>query len=205
MVNLNKYFDRIYVINLDKRQDRYQSFLNEMNRLSIDGVKRFSAIDGSVIQPPNKSILPGELGILLTHLEIIKECKKDNLNNVLIMEDDVYFTDEIYDIDNYMLKLPEDWDLLYFGGNHHYGNNPLNVNDKILKLNFTVALQCIGIKNTMFDQIILKLSESLKPVDVYYAEFQKENNSYCFKPNIAKQKPGYSNIQNRIVDYSNFF
>ncbi len=121
------------------------------------------------------------------------------------MEDDLYFTDEIKNLDEYMTLTPDNWDFIYFGGNHKYGTHPEIINHKILKLNYTVALQCVGIKSTMFDVIENLISKLEKQVDAYYADLHKKYNAYGFYPNIAKQSPGFSDIQNRNVNYSFFF
>jgi GR25 family glycosyltransferase involved in LPS biosynthesis len=205
MVNFNKYFDRIYVINLDRRPDRFKSFQKEIDKYGIKNVERFSAIDGSTISPINNKLLIGEIGILQSHLEIIKKCREDGLNNVLIMEDDVYFSDEILKLDEYMESVPRDWEFLYFGGNHFYGKQPELINDKIIKLNYTVALQCVAINSSVFKVIESILPEMQKQVDTYYADLQNTFNSYGVYPNIAKQVAGLSDIQNKNVDYTNFF
>jgi len=205
MVNLSKYFDKIYVINLDRRPDRYESFQTEIAKYGIENVERFSAIDGTTIMANNMKLLPGEIGVLESHLDIIKKCKEEGLNNVLIMEDDVYFSDEILKLDEYMASVPEDWEFLYFGGNHVYGKPPVLVNDKVIKLNYTVALQCVAINSSVFDVVEGVLPKRQKQVDAYYAELQETFNVYGFYPNMAKQTSGFSDIQNRNVDYSIFF
>ena len=205
MVNLKKHFDKIYVINLDRRPDRFETFKKELSKYDINDVEKFSAIDGSKIEIINSPILSGELGVLESHLEIIRKCKEENIKNVLILEDDVYFTDEVLNLDDYMSKVPSDWDFIYFGGNHVYGQKPQLINDKIIKLNFTVALQCVAINSSMFEIIEMVLSKKQKQVDGYYADLHNRFNAYGFYPNMAKQKAGFSDIQNRNVDYSNFF
>ena len=205
MVNLSKYFDKIYVINLDRRRDRYESFQAEMAKYGIENVERFSAIDGTTIMANNVPLLAGELGVLESHLKIVKKCKEEGLNNVLIMEDDVLFSNEILKLDEYMALVPKDWEFLYFGGNHVYGQPPTLINDKIIKLNYTVALHCVAINGSIFEVIEAILSKRKKQVDAYYAELHNTFNAYGFYPNMAKQTVGFSDIQNRNVDYSNFF
>lgn len=204
MIDLTKYFDRIYVINLDRRQDRYDSFKKEMAKYGIENIERFSAIDGATLNKTT-SLLPGEIGVLLSHFEIIKKCKEEGLKNVLILEDDVYFSNEILKLSEYMSLVPTDWDFIYFGGNHVYGQPPELINEKILKLNYTVALQCVAINSTIFDVIEAILPKMKKQVDAYYADLHKTFNAYGFYPSMAKQVAGFSDIQNRIVDYSNYF
>lgn len=205
MVNLNKYFDKIFVINLDRRPDRYEDFKKEMSKYGIENVERFSAIDGSTISTNDVPLLTGEIGVLLSHLEIIKKCKEEGYDNVLIMEDDVCFSEEILKLEEYMSSVPSDWDFIYFGGNHVYGQPPALINDKIIKLNFTVALQCVAINSSMFEIIESILPKRKKQVDAYYAELHNRFDAYGFYPNMAKQTAGFSDIQNRNVDYSNFF
>lgn len=204
MIDLNKYFDEIYCINLDRRKDRYGLFLQEVNKYNISNINRFSAIDGNTLAG-EYPILKGELGVLESHLKIISEAKDKNLSSVLIMEDDVIFSDEIYKLDEYMSLVPKDWDMIYFGGNHIYGPKPIRINQKVLKLEYTVALQCVAIKNTVFDAILALLPLRKKQVDTYYGQLQNGYNAYGFYPSMAKQRVGFSDIQNRIVDYNNFF
>jgi hypothetical protein len=205
MINLKNYFDRVYVINLDRRPDRFESFNKELEKHGIEEVERFSAIDGTTIMSNGIPLLVGELGVLESHHQIIKKCIEDNVKNVLILEDDVYFTNEILKLDDYIKSVPSDWDFIYFGGNHVYGEPPHLINDKIIKLNFTVALQCVAINSSMFEIIDSILLKRKKQVDAYYAELHNRFNAYGFYPNMAKQTAGFSDIQNRYIDYSNFF
>ena len=203
-MGFNKYFENIFCINLEKRKDRWDSFTEEMKKHSITGVVKYKGIDGGEIYNPTR-MLNGELGILLTHLSLIKECKNRNYENVLIFEDDLVLHENYNNLGDYMNQVPNDWDFIYFGGNHVYGDKPEKINDNILKLNYTVALHCVAIKNTMFDIIIDKLNKFENQVDACYADLHKSVNCYGITPNIALQKEGFSNIQNKIVNYNNFF
>lgn len=204
MINLNEYFEKVYCINLDRRPDRYKIVTEEFKKFDMKGVERYSAIDGNILEN-NSPLLNGELGILETHYNIIKTCKENNVKNVLIIEDDVYFTNEITLIEDYLKLVPNDWDLLYFGGNHTYGTPPIKINDKVLKLNFSVALHCVAINQSIYDAILTLLPLKKKQVDSYYGQLQNGYNGYCFYPNIAKQKADFSDIQNKFVDYNNYF
>lgn len=96
-----KIFDRIYCINLDRRPDRWEQVSKEFIKYNIDNVIRFSGVDGANLTN-TYNLLNGELGILETHLRIIDICKKDNIKDVLIMEDDVRFSNDINSIDEYI-------------------------------------------------------------------------------------------------------
>lgn len=203
-MKLDDFFSKVYCINLKKRNDRWKEFVNEMSKYSITKYEKYDAINGDIIKNKTK-LLNGELGVLLSHYNIIKKCKENNIESVLIMEDDVVFTDEINNISDYIELIPDNWDFIYFGGNHVYGKEPVKINNKIIKLNYTVALHCVAIKKTMFDLILNMLDKKEKQVDAYYADLHKFANAYGVSPNIALQRESYSDIQKKVVNYSNFF
>ena len=59
--------------------------------------------------------------------------------------------------------------------------NTVLVNDKVIKLNYTVALQCVAINSSVFDVVEGVLPKRQKQVDAYYAA-AKSNTVYCFEP-----------------------
>jgi GR25 family glycosyltransferase involved in LPS biosynthesis len=203
---ISNYFDNIYCINLKSRPDRWKQATDEFNKFNINTVKRYNAVDGSKVTNPNPRLLKGEVGVLLTHINLIEMAQRRGYKNILILEDDVYFTDELLKLEEYMNSVPEDWDMLYFGANHVYGKLPLEIiNEKIVRLNYSVGLQCVAIKNTMFDKILDIVPNIDKQIDAYYADMMKSYNIYCFNPNMALQREGFSDIQQQNVNYDRFF
>lgn len=204
---MKNYFDKIYCINLDRRKDRWDETLLELSKWELsDSVTRFSAVDGNTLI--NDTIINnGELGILTTHINIINEAKEKGYKNILIIEDDIEFTEEILNLEQYMSSVPEDWDMLYFGGNHnkHMGKQINFLNEKIIKLNETYGIHCVVINNTIYDLILDLISRRGKPIDVYYADIQKSYNCYGFNPSIALQRESFSDIQNKNVNYKWLF
>lgn len=199
---LKEYFDKIYCINLDRRKDRWEETIKELDKWGIsDEVERYSAVDGSLLENPYK-VNNGELGLIETHLKIIKEAKDKNYKNVLILEDDIEFTDEIKNINNYFAMLPKKWDILWFGANHnkHMGNKINLINEKIIKCNKAYSTHCIAFNNSIYDLVIELLLRRQKAVDVYYSEIQNGYDCYSFHPSIALQRASYSDIQNKNQD-----
>lgn len=206
-MKLFNWFDKVYCINLDRRIDRWGETINEFEKWGLkDYVERYSGIDGKDIENNNK-INNGELGILLTHLKIITEAKEKNYKNILILEDDIEFTEKINDIDDYMSLVPTDWDMIYFGGNHnrHMGKSINFINDKIIKLNDTYGIHCVALNNSVYDVILEIIIGKNKAIDVYYADIQKSYNCYGFNPSIALQRESFSDIQNKNVNYKWLF
>ena len=203
-MKITDFFDKTFCINLDRRFDRWEECLIEFKKYGIEDVVRWSAIDGNNINKLGSCEKSSQTALILTNIDIIEDSIKNNLKNVLIMEDDIKFSDEVYNISEYYKYLPEDWDMVYFGGNHnsHMGvNPPLIINEKVCKLHNTFTTHCVGINGKSFNTIINKLKEFNNPLDVIYTELQRSLNVYCFYPLIATQRISYSDIEGRVVNY----
>jgi len=204
---LTKYFDKAFCVNLKRRPDRWKNSLKEFAKHNLDDIERYQAIDGKLYDwsttTYNENLLKGELGIMETHINIITEAIEKGYSSVVIFEDDVYFMPEIANLEEYINSVPSDWDMIYFGGNHTYGGIPDQVNEKIMRLHNTFALEGVVIRDTLFNKILELATKREKPIDGYYADLQKTNNIYGFFPNMTVQKIDYSDIQNKKVDYFN--
>jgi GR25 family glycosyltransferase involved in LPS biosynthesis len=201
-MRLDKYFDKIYCINLDRRKDRWEETIKELDKWGLtDEVERYSAIDGKDIKG-SYPISLGNVGLIDTNIKILEEAKEKKYKNILILEDDVEFTNGIKDLKDYYDNIPKDYDMIWFGGNHnlHMGKSLSRVNEKIIKLHSTYATHAVMINESMFDVIPTLISKKRKPIDVYYCDLQKSFNCYGFYPNIAIQRPSYSDIENKFMD-----
>jgi GR25 family glycosyltransferase involved in LPS biosynthesis len=202
-MKLKKYFDQIYCINLDRRKDRWEETVVELKKWDLlESVNRYSAIDGNVIKNNTYPINNGELGLLETHIKLIRNAKEKKYKNILLIEDDIEFTEDITNIDFYFDKLPSDWEMLWFGGNHnkHMGNKIDLINEQIIKCKNTYATHCIGINENIYEELLNLLTKRSKPVDVYYSDIQNTHKCYSFNPSIALQRPSFSDIQNKVQD-----
>lgn len=199
-MSFNKYFNDIFCINLDRRPDRWEEVQKEFNKFNLTDVIRFPAVDGRTLPKPH-ALLDGELGVLESNLKLVKYASENNLPNFLMLEDDVVFSEEVNNLDKYMANIPDDWDMIYFGGNHTQSHPPKQINETTLKLHYTVTTHCIAIRSTVYDAIESILPKKSKPVDNYYTWVQQSSNVYCTNPSIAFQKGGFSDIRNRVVNY----
>ena len=132
---ITNFFDKTFCINLDRRKDRWEECLTEFNKYNLLDIERFTAIDGNNL-PQVKSgfVTPSRLALVLTNIDILEKAIQNNYESILILEDDVEFTNEVNKISEYFKFLPEDWDMLYFGGNHnqHMGIAPPKIiNEKV--------------------------------------------------------------------------
>lgn len=205
MITLNQYFDKIYCINLKRRPDRWEESLNEFKKYDLK-VDRFDAVDGNNYKSTS-NLNNGQIGTIYSHLNIIKTAKKENLNNVLILEDDIKFHNDVISLFNeWNSEIPEDWDMIFLGGNH-IGNNPwspgklIPITEHIFKVTYCLALHCYAVKNTLYDKLIDSLSNIDKPADVIIADFQSNINCYIIRPHLAWQRPSYSDLSCFFADH----
>jgi len=207
---LSTYFDKVYCINLARRPERWETVQTVFNELGFDEVERYEAIDGKTLDylkdfKNSKHLSLGSLGIMQSHFNILNEAKKNKYKTILITEDDVYFSNKIKDLKLYMDSVPDDWDMIYFGGSHDHGKPTTKINDKIIKLGRTVSIHCVAIKNTIYDKLLDIAENRTRSIDAYYADLHPIINAYGFVPSIAFQTEGYSDIANQIVNYNRFF
>lgn len=204
---LTKHVDKAYCINLKRRQDRWKKCLMEFKKNNLDDIERYQAVDGKLYDWSSTNyhpkLLTGELGILETHINILKEAIEKGYSTIAMFEDDIYFTPEIHKLDEYINDVPDDWEMIYLGGNHIFGTVREKITDKIVRLNFSLATDGVIIKNTLFQKILDVMENRQHQTDVYYALLQKTEKIYGCYPNITLQKDDYSDIQNRFVDYFN--
>lgn len=212
-MKLNDFFDKIYCINLDRRVDRWEECEKLFTKHGLV-VERFSAIDGN--DTPYNLGYPydNELAGSISHTRVIEKAKELKLKNVLILEDDVDFIDNLQNTFNeYHSQIPMNWDGILFGGNHVGGG--LTVTQNLIKVNRSYALHCYGLNSKVFNETIDYMNSRIENVvengkdvikqsvaaDYFMADLHRINNWYCFIPPLAWQRGGFSDIQKTIINY----
>jgi hypothetical protein len=127
-----------YVINLDRRLDRWNDFLKQPTVSQFTDLQRFSAVDGSKIDIPtdeNISIdtrknirrkfrrshyeicTPGAIGASYSHITLWKKLLESQNDYMVVFEDDTLITEKHLNmIDELIPKLPKDgWDMWLLG------------------------------------------------------------------------------------------
>ncbi len=122
---INKIFDEVFVINMDRSKDRLTQINKKLNLLGIT-YTRISAVDGNKLSDKEinesstvgcaKFCNYGTIGCALSHKFIWSEVIRRGLKKVLIFEDDAEFAD---DFDKRFLSswaaVPQDWELVQLG------------------------------------------------------------------------------------------
>jgi len=147
--------------------------------------------------PDNEIVNKGQLGCLLSHLEILKDAKKNNYENILILEDDIIVS-KYYNNFNLskIKKYSEKYDIIYVGaGQYHWDNIYINKNTYIAN-NTTGTFAYIAQKN-IYDTLIKEIYKLKKPIDQYYIDLQKTNQFFVVYPNLF-----YCDLENSNIGES---
>lgn len=201
---LNSYFDKIYCINLEGRKDRWKESLDEFKKHNFIA-DRYNAIDGKIVESLGR-LSRGEHGCLLSHLNVIKKAKENNLSKVLVLEDDVEFSEDMTEKFFSYIQEIKDWDIIYFGA-YHALNNPYNpyplikITDHLYKTIHSVAAHCYAVNSTVYNALIEEISKKSKPLDDHHTEIQKKFNCFVIRPHLAWQRPSFSDIGEQYADY----
>lgn len=195
---INNYFDHTYCVNLKRRPDRWGQAQEEFKKHNIK-VEQFFGVDGNPENIPTK-IVPGHVGCVLSHRNIIQKAKEKGYKQILIFEDDVVFCDDLNKkFEEFYKHVPNDWDMLYLGGNH---NGKLEmISEHVGKAVQTYTTHAYAIRESVYDVAIKLLSKATYEVDVTLSLIQQSFNAYVLRPHLAWQRDGYSDILNRNVNY----
>jgi GR25 family glycosyltransferase involved in LPS biosynthesis len=191
-------FPTTVCINLDRRPDRWQRLQAELAHHGFQSVKRFSAIDGNVIEiPAHWNHSAGAYGCLRSHVQVVSEARESGAPNVLIFEDDAVLDPEFEDkFARFIKAVPADWDMLYFGALHK--DEPLRVSPHVARITKANSTFAYALKHTVFDEFIALNSRAEDVLDMNSYVLQQRFNCYCFTPNLAWVSAEYSDVQNRI-------
>lgn len=115
-------FDRIALINLDKRKDRLGAFKAKISVYPIlaDYV-RYRAVHGDSVTVPGFFISGGGAwGCRQSHLRILEDALMDGIETLLVFEDDVRFVPNFEaKLKHFLAIVPDDWEGLMLGGQNH--------------------------------------------------------------------------------------
>lgn len=194
-MKVNDYFQKVIVINLDKRTDRLEKISTQLNNLGIT-FERFSAIDGQ-----EKDISPITAGTM-SH-QMVLEANYES--RILILEDDAYFVDDFNEkFTEVMSYLPSDNDIFYLGAllPKHTGK-VLDIGNKYwFKQVMTTGAHAYSINPARVKYFAEKLKGYEWYIDIGLREFATDYKAVVAQPNLVTQYPSYSDL--RLKEVSDF-
>jgi glycosyl transferase family 25 len=220
-MKLNDFFEKVFVINLERRPDRLEIFEYNASQIGFE-YEVFKAFDGRTIDEnfsyngipidikPNVCYRGGldnysksQLGCVLSHLEILKMARDKKYESILILEDDVAFVNDfINKFYNFYSNFNKDWDMIYFSG------SLVELEDEecgefYKRLKSCHTTHSYSVNKNIYDFLIKSIEENIyiSPIDVTYTKVQSLIKSYITIPFLAYQSAGFSDIQNKVVEY----
>jgi glycosyl transferase family 25 len=211
---LNNFVDNIFVVNLPHRTDRLKEFDRNAKRFgfkyevfeAFNGKEKISEnfeYDGIKVGSPyvNPNYFKGQVGCLISHLNLIKLCKERNYKRVMIFEDDCGFHDEFESrFTNLFNKIKDDWQMIYLSGSLPEFIENYDGYSRISKI---LTTHSYLVKSEVYDIIINNFLQNLfdNEVDVCYSKLHSSINAYVAMPFLTYQSAGYSDIGESYTDY----
>ena len=153
-------FDEIFMVNLERRPDRYERMKYNFDQLGID-YKWVPAMDGRKITEEllaeagikmlpefsepyhGRALTYGEIGCFLSHYKLWQQIVEEELDLVLIFEDDIkfepYFISKLEYLKSELFDLEGSWDLVFLGRKIlHNSEEPwLEGSEQLVKVDYT--------------------------------------------------------------------
>lgn len=114
---IQDYFEKIYIINLPERQDRRNEMAEQLTKIGLS-INHPIIYLFPAVRPLSADEFPtiGTKGCFLSHLGVLEDAVANQYSRILILEDDLNFSDNF---NNMIAKTLEkvsklDWDILYF-------------------------------------------------------------------------------------------
>jgi GR25 family glycosyltransferase involved in LPS biosynthesis len=201
--------DQVVYINLDHRTDRREQIEKELLKIPCQNVRRFSAI-----RHPH-----GDLGCSKSHIEVLKLAIQSGWKNVLILEDDMVFREEKWDL---LYEKMTSYDAIVLGGmlpeynndslklTKCYGTGAYIVNSsyyKTLLANFEEGAKKLELsyypkKQFLWSRPTPKYAPAYT-LDQYWNSLQQKDNWFLVQ--MMYSPPSYSDITEFIEDYTDRF
>lgn len=205
---LNIKIDKIYCISLKDRSDRREFLKSQFEKLDHE-------IHFHIVQKNKDPIR----GCLESHLDCIKEAKELGFNNILMLEDDILINEKILE-DIKSINIPKNFDMFYLG---YHVNDGLKYGKNILKLLSAQTTHAYIMNSQIFDYVINNIEKewnsitewsirnkyesrtnfNVRAIDLFYSKWihHQRQKSYGIYPILIHQKPDFSDIENRNIDY----
>lgn len=196
-------FDRIVCINLDERPDRWEQTQQCVAPLlGNQTLQRFSAIKPDLAQDP---VHNGRAGCLLSHRKIIDDAYRDGLENVLVLEDDLWI-DPAFEtrIKPTLATLKQTaWDFFYLGVTPKAPLLPAG--NGLVRTFGGMTTHAIAYHRRAMPELLkclpdeagaLRFLSRYKSIDRYYCQhFAPRRRGYAASPLMVFQRDGFSDIQ----------
>ena len=164
---LDKYFSTVHLMTLEPDSERAKR--------SIEGIRKFTdnltvvtGIRGDEL-PPARWYRAGNgaWGCLQTHIRIAQDAWLRGDETYLVFEDDVVFDRDFENLlEDFMQKLPENWDQIYLGGQHR--KSPRWVNDAVYEAGRINRTHCFALRRGSIPEFLNHVTDFKDHIDASF-------------------------------------
>jgi glycosyl transferase family 25 len=190
--------EKVVYINLEERTDRRAEVEKQLSVFPPEKVLRFNAIKHR----------NGLIGCGMSHIAVVELAIQNNWKNVLIVEDDMIWHkfDTGYPI--YEKLVSDSFDVLCLG------SACVQYNHETYKAKYVSTATAYLVNNHYYQILLETLKEGLEKLtkdesnhslyanDRIWMKLIERDNWFVVQPTMCIQKPGYSNIENKFVNYN---
>jgi GR25 family glycosyltransferase involved in LPS biosynthesis len=207
---------------MDKDEHRLQTVTTETEKVGIT-FERFAGVNVSDVARDlldtyvradiQKYGPDGMIGCGLSHLFVWQNAVENNYRNVLVLEDDVYFSDDFNEcLPRVWEELPDDYDILYlgYGGKTDTGRTRprfSHIHQPVFPL-FTHAMmistrglhKLLNIITEIDDHIDWKIARNARKMNIYASNTQLVKQSWQDSNNSTLKTQTFPRIVNHYLD-----
>jgi glycosyl transferase family 25 len=192
-----------FYINLLSRPDRKNHVERQLKTIGINA-ERFNAL----------KMDNGAIGCSMSHLKLIETAKANNWDHILIVEDDILFTDPTLFINqfNKFLSNHKSFDVVLIAGN----NVPpyKNIDDTCVQVTHCQTTTGYLVQKHYYDTLITNYrngilhlmkepnNHKLYAIDKFWFNLQAIHKWYLITPLTVTQREDYSDIEKRPTNYT---
>lgn len=195
----------VFYINLEHRADRKSHVESQLQSIGLVG-ERFNAIQMS----------NGAIGCSLSHLKLLQDAYKNNLDHILIVEDDILFLDpELFktQLNRFFELHGNNWDVVLLAGN----NMPPyeQIDDTCVKVSrcqtttgylvngHYIQTLAQNVKMGVTHLMNKPMEQTNFAIDKFWFSLQSTDRWYLITPLSVVQREDYSDIEQKNVNYKN--
>jgi Glycosyltransferase family 25 (LPS biosynthesis protein) len=197
-VEISRFFDRVVVINLARRPERMERFWKNLRDWPFGSPQRFEAIDGLVtVPPPGWDKGPGAWGCLLSHRAVLDAAIADGINSLLVLEDDAFVAPDFGGlVDQFLQRVPADWDCLMLGAEHL--RPPIPMGDGVVRCVASNRSHAYAVRGRFMQILSQFWSQTTNDhCDVVLSSLMRHFKAYAPDPLLIGQDAGQSDVTDR--------
>lgn len=212
--NLDQIVDRIFIINLKRREDRWKNITEQLSKNNITNYERFDAVEYNFQDIPTshynnmnlsypRSIncdvdkyRVGACGCKSSHVEIMRIAKERGYKRIAVIEDDAEFINNIEEV-------PEDFDMLMLAGTFYSKDQPISKH--LYRIPFCLTTLGYIINSHMFDMIIEHAEKSGVEIDVFYRSYiHTRGKTFMHNPHVLGSLSDFSDVIHQKTNYDQY-